>query len=40
MYNRNDMYDHYLNGLPYILAKFNFGLMPIDINYWNNNLHA
>lgn len=30
----------YLNGLPYILARFIFGLIPMDISYWNNSLQA
>lgn len=30
----------YLKGLPSILAKLIFGLIPIDINSWNKSLQA
>lgn len=29
-----------MKGLPYILAKFILGLIPIEISYWNNSLQA
>ena len=39
-YDINIIYHFYLKGLPSILPKFILGLIPIEINYWNNNLQA
>lgn len=33
-------YQVYLNGLPYILPKFIFGRIPIDISSWKSSLQA
>jgi hypothetical protein len=33
-------YFHYLNGFYAAFPTFNFGLIPIEISYWNNNLQA